>query len=982
MKRALSLRTQIILLMTFLVVLINIALIMSLSSSQVYHLLDAESFRLFNNSTGARKQAFNEEIGQLIANVSVNAKSFGIDLRDFYKDLDFAMADDIDDESYNRIAQRGTEYLIRLLQNNRISGAFFVLSNDISSNMPSVYIRNTTPKNASSRPENFLLEVGPIAIAQNFCMPTSVNWSSDFPFQHYSAKNMPNYIRKPMEAANLYPRSEIERYGYWSTPVNILPDLQSSLSYTMPLLDPFGEPIGIIGIEISLNHFSQYYLPLADLPYQNSFYVITDLVKGQLPLDWFVSASPLAHIYLSEIKNLNLKQTQWYNNVFSSHLESLGKIYCFVQPLTIYSRNSPFIQESWYLVGFTPKHTIHDGSSTVRTSLTASIILTSILGIIAIFLMSYIATRKISGLSKYVAGLSPYQEISFIKTGMREIDELSSAVEHLNQSVIDAAKTTSKILELSLLPIGGFEVNTKSKKVLVTEYIYDLLGLEYKPTLQLEEWHQYYELFTQEPAPEYDNIYHFYSSKTNNHVWLRILVSNTSTGYLGVILDVTRDVEEHRRLLHELDYDNMTHLYNRKSFKREVHSKISREPDKIGVMLFSDLDNLKYINDTFGHDIGDKLILRAGDMFRQFNLYGGIVARISGDEFAIYLHGFSSKEEARKIIMQQFRSNDNFKLVTPDGVSHRIRSSTGLSWYPADSANVTDLLKLADFAMYEAKQKEKGSLLEFNKVSYETNAYLLENREAIHRLIDESLIYFCFQPIISLSSGRIYAYEALMRPALETFKSPIEILSVASAQSQLGQLERLVFATAFEKINKHIDDLRDVRFFINSIPSHFLSQEDFKALETRYRHLFSQIVIEVTERESDSLEQAGNPFDFVRNLGIKLALDDFGNGYSSEVRILTVKPDIVKIDMMLIQGIHDNRDKQQLVANLVSYCHSKGVKLVAEGVEIREDLVKLIELDVDFVQGYYTGKPNVDFEPVDPAVREEILEIRKSLLSE
>lgn len=982
MKRPLSLRTQIILLMTLLVVLINIALIMSLSSSHVFYLLDAESFRLFNNTTNARKQAFNQEIGQLIANVSVNAKSFSNHLQSIHN-LEDKKATKHDEEidKANRIAIEGTQYLIQLLQNNRISGAFFSLLPYQDMDMPSVYIRNSTPKNLNSRPENFLLETGPIAVSQVFLVPTSVNWSSNAPFE-FGKRTPPDFFQKPLEAAQTYPRSEIERYGYWTKPTNLLPDRQSALCYTMPLIGYDGKPIGIIGIEISLTHFSQYYLPLSDLPYEYSFYVITAAESEELSLDWFVSASPLADIYLPKGKALPLTPTDVAPNIYAASLDGLGDVYCFTQPLSIYSKNSPYVEESWHLVGFAPRSILHEGSSTVRTSLTISIILTSVLGIVAIFFLSYISTRKISGLSKYVSGLSPHQEIHFIKTGMREIDDLSSAVERLSQSVIDASKTTSKILELSLLPIGGFEVNAKSNQVTITEYIYDLLGLDYGTPITPEDWDVYYRQFIQNPAPEYENIYR-YSSLSDFSlgatVWLRILISETATGYLGVILDVTKDVEEHRRLLHELDYDNMTHLYNRKSFKREVHNCITREPHKIGVMIFSDLDNLKYINDTFGHDIGDRLILRAGDMFRQFSLLGGVVSRISGDEFATYLHGFSSKEEARKVVERQFKKNESFRLVTPDGVSHRIRCSSGMAWYPDNSTNVTDLLKLSDFAMYEAKHKEKGSIFEFNKSSYDSNAYLLENREAIHRLIDERLIYFCFQPIVCLKTGKIYAYEALMRPSLNAFKSSMEILSVASAQSQLSQLERLVFSTAFEKIEKHIEELGDVRFFINSIPSHFMSQAEFSALERRYGHFFPQIVIEVTERESDSLEQLSDSLAFLQSSGIQLALDDFGNGYSSEVRILTVKPDIVKIDMMLIQGIHKNLDKQQLVANLISFCHSKNVLVVAEGVETKEDLQKLMELDMDLVQGYYTGRPNKEFLDIAPEIRSEILAIRAQI---
>lgn len=975
MKKSSSLRTKLIILMIFIVILQNISLIMSLSLSRVFYRLDAEAFRVFNNVSSGRMQTFNQEIGQLITNTVDEALDLSRDLQKLIRQNNFPT--NTSQSLYDQIAINATPHLIHLLQNNSISGAFFILADSPASNLPSVYIRNSTPKTFNTHPENYILEVGPISVSQNFLVPTSVNWNISLPF------NLENdeldFYHKPLQAALQFPLAEMERYGYWTKPSHILPDLQSAVYYTLPLLDAKGLPIGVFGIEISLNHFSQYYLPYLDMPYQDSFYTVTQLNNDVLSLDWFISSGPLAHLYLPEDRQLYLDKEPSADNIYTTNLSGLGKVYCFVHPLAIYSRNSPFYDDSWYLVSFSPQKVLHEGSGNLRTIFTISIIGTTLLALISILVLTYVSTRKISGLSKYIAGLNPFENIQFKKTGMKEIDELTDAVESLNQSVVQAYKSTSQILELSLLPIGGFEVNNRTGQVILTEYIYNLLGLDSKNTISEAEWKDHYHNLTASPAQEYENIYQLAHPDEYTKTWLRIIEKPTETGIIGVILDVTKDIEEHRRLIHELDYDSMTHLYNRQSFHREAYTKIQQEPDKIGALIFSDLDNLKYINDTFGHDMGDRLILKASEMFNQFSYYGGIVARISGDEFATYLHGFSSKEEVRRLIRQQFKRNESFILKTPDGVSQRIRSSSGIAWYPDDSKNVHDLLKLADFAMYEAKHKEKGVLFEFNPESYQSKSYLFDNREAIHRLIDEQLIHFCFQPIISLQNGQIYAYEALMRPSLDNFKTPTEILAVAAAQSQLGQLERLVFTTAFAAIDQHLDQLENTYIFINSIPSHSLSLEEFKALEDQYGHLFSKVVIEVTEHESDTIKQMSDRLSAIHQSGIRLAIDDFGNGYSSEARILTVKPDIVKVDMMLIQGIHQNRDKQQLVANLISFCHSKGVLLVAEGVEDQADLSKLIELDMDFVQGYYTGKPALHFQPVPPQIQAEILDIRRRL---
>lgn len=965
------------LLMALLVLLQSLALVMALAFSRVYFILDAEAFRLFNNTTNTRGQAFDTEVGVLVGNMATETAGLNERLN--------ALAEDegvlpgqfyLNDEAYTQAALTGSTVLMRLLAQNSITGAFMMLNGSNASKgddtaHSAVYIRNSAPGSTVPDNANYQLEIGPTAVSRQQQISTSIRWELDVQFDAGNTDHTAFYDQ-PIWAAAQYPGAEMERYGYWSAPGTILKDNQQVVFYTMPLLDTAGNAYGVLGIEISLPHFTQRYLPNADLPYQNSFYAIASVKEDDLSLEWFIPSGPLAQVYLHQGEHLLLEDVQ-DAALFSTTPGGLGKMYCSVQTLTMYSQNSPFADQTWSLVGFVPQSVLHESSSSVSSTLTISVAVTTLVAFGAIFLLAFWSTRKISGLSKYVHGMSPNQEIHFKRTGMREIDELTSAVERLNESAINASKTTSKILELTLLPIGGFEVSSESEEVILTGFIYQLLHIEAGTPVTKLDWVMLYEQLTAHPEQGLENIYRYVDPRTDHTMWLRMKEAATPTGMVGVILDVTRDVEENRRLAHELDYDALTHLYNRTAFKREAHLKIQARPNKVGAMIFCDLDNLKYVNDTYGHETGDRLIIKAGEMFREFDLCGGVVSRISGDEFAIYLHGFNSKEEAREVIHKQLRLNEKHRLATPDGSKQRIRFSSGIAWYPQDSNNITDLLKLSDYAMYEAKHNEKGAVYEFSRESYQENAYLLENREAINRLLDEGLIRFAFQPIVDLRTGDIYAYEALMRPMLEDFKSPMEILSVAEAQSKLGQLERLVMFTAFQAISEHVQELDSTKIFINSIPSYLTSDEDTLLLRHQYGHLFKHVVVEIIEAENKNPQTLKDKVAFVQSAGMKLALDDFGSGYSNEIRILTIQPDIVKIDMEMIQGIDHNTDKQKLVANIVSFCHSKGIPLVAEGVETREELTEIIRMNVDYVQGYYTGRPNFEFLPIDPERKQEIL---------
>lgn len=978
MKRSVSLRLQLFGLMALLVILQSVALISALAISRVFFMLDAEAFRLFDSATSARMQAYNASVGTLVSDMAMETKA--LDKRLAAVAAAAGIGGDslyASDEAYMEASLSGTQSLIKLLQNNNISGAFFVLNgynadkrDDTSRS--AVYVRNSSPGNPATDNSHFLLEVGPIAVSQQFSIPTSINWRLGIPVATADGA-LNDYYAKPMWAATEYPRSELERYGYWSPPVTPLGDGQQVVLYTMPLIDANGAPYGVLGVEISLSLFTQYYLPNTDLPYTNSFYAISAIKDQALDLGWYIPSGPLAQVYLKQVQSLPL-ETVSGSDLYGTELEGLGKMYCSVQALTMYSRNSPFYEDSWSLIGFVPEAVLHETSSGVRSILLTSIAAITLGAFIAIFVLTFTTTRKIVGLSKYIRGLSPYREIHFTRTGIREIDELTAAVEMLSKSVLNAAKTTSKILELTLMPIGGFEISSESEYVIVTEFIYKLLGLAPGTLVSRADWERMYAEMVAVPTRAYENVYQ-YTDRESRTRWLRIVEADTDTGKVGVVLDASKDIEEHRRLAHELDYDALTHLYSRTAFKREAFALMQSRPDKTGVMVFVDLDNLKYMNDTFGHDMGDRLIIRAGEMFRQFERYGGVVSRISGDEFAMYLHGFEDKESAKAFIYRAYAQSDNYTLTTPDGATQKIRFSSGMAFFPQDSDNVTDLLKLSDYAMYEAKHNKKGTIFEFNQESYRLNAYVLENRESINRLLDEGLIRFAYQPIVDVKTGDIFAYEALMRPLLDNFKSPLEILTVASAQSKLGQLERLVVFTAFQAIRDHAEELGERKLFINSIPSQSLSDDDLMVLKREYGRYFDRAVVEITEAEKEAPENMKNKIAFVRENGILLALDDFGSGYSNEVRILSMNPHIVKVDIELVSHIDTNADKQKLVSNLISFCRPKGIRLVAEGVERSEELAALIWLGIDFVQGFYTARPAFGFEPLAGPIREEILRL-------
>lgn len=1014
-KRTKSLRWQIFILMAVIAIVECVVLISVVFLSGVFTQLDAEAFRFFGNDAAERALSLDNKTGLLIRNITNAANAFSADGQSIAREAGVALQDVYqDDELYQTLVAQNTSHLLEFLNGNAVSGAFFILNGSNAHKTDpnahsAVYIRNSAPGVQVDSNDNLQLEVGPIAVSREYSITVSNQWALDM---DVPGGGNGAFYHNPIAACMQYPHSETVRYGYWSPPGTILSGNPPGICYTLPILDRAGRPCGVIGFEIALSFFVSDYFSTTNLPYSSSFFAITSGSDQALDTRWIISGNPAAQELLGPSSTLRMTPVSG-TDLYQADIPSLGEMYCSVHVLTMYSKNSPFASNQWILTGMVQKSVLNETSTRIRNMLFTSMAITIGVAFVAIFLLTVLSTRKISGLSEYINGLSPGStDIELAPTNLREIDELTTAVVRLNRRVNENAKVTSKMMELTQLPLGGFEVADDMDTVTLTEYIYELLHLNKEEPVSKEDWRRIYAELVATPAEGYADVYrydsadmdrirygdvlptaegvllkqeqeadgedtyHYIEPPEQRQKWLRIIEAPTSSGTVGMILDVTVDIEELMRLAHELDYDALTHLYNRTAFKREAFKKIKRTPGKVGAMIFSDLDNLKYINDTFGHEMGDKLITTASDMFRRFSESGGIVARISGDEFAIFLYGLDSKAEVMGIVRKLQQEFQGTCLTTPDGTKHKISYSSGVAWYPDDSTDVADLLKLSDYAMYEAKHSEKGSLLEFNDSASEKNAEAVKGRKELIRLLEGNCFTFAFQPVVDLRSAEIYGYEALMRSEIEYFKAPEDIIAAARAHSRLGQLESAVIMKALYIVQRNISTVGHRMVFINSGSSQCLSERECDTIRHIYKDILGNIIMEVTEAENDDPQKMETKLNMLRELGIRIALDDFGGGYSNETRIVAMQPNIVKIDIPLIQGLHDDTEKQKLVSGLVTFCHVRGIKVAAEGVETEADLTAVIRMGMDYAQGMLLGEPQFGFETLSGAVRDMLLELQ------
>lgn len=617
-----------------------------------------------------------------------------------------------------------------------------------------------------------------------------------------------------------------------------------------------------------------------------------------------------------------------------------------------------------------------------REALISVFIFINIFCITFSYYKEYKLIKPIGILSEKVRNSDPRKHLKFKKTNIYEFDRLAESIENLSEKVADSSSKLSQIIELLNMPIGAFEYEKSDDVVYCTEAFFSVIGVEnFGRDITYFSKSFFEEILIEimrNPEPEMKEIYRIDKS-SGRKIWVKLRVHEEETKKLGVVIDVTQEVVEKQKVEYERDYDILTNILNRRAFYNEVTEKLKEDDLKTGAFIMWDLDNLKYVNDTYGHDYGDTYIRKAAIVLKQFEQYGGLVARRSGDEFFSFIYGFKNKEEVRDIVDKIHSDVENSCINLPNGRLLKLRVSTGIAWYPQDAKTFDELSKFSDFAMYKIKKTVKGSISEFNRKEYDEEYFLFNSQEDLNKLLDEELVRYAFQPIIRADNGEVFAYEALMRSELESLKNPLHIIKLATADSRLYEIERLTFFKALESYVQNREAFEGKKLFVNSIPNYVLVNEDLEKFERMYGRYLNNVVVEILENEHSDIQGTSKKTELISSWNSEVAIDDFGSGYNNESVLLEMTPNYVKIDMEIVRGIHKDLNRQQISKNLISYAKQRRIKIVAEGVECREELEKLIELGVDYIQGYYFSRP----EFVPPEISEEkkaiVLEINRNL---
>jgi diguanylate cyclase (GGDEF)-like protein len=411
--------------------------------------------------------------------------------------------------------------------------------------------------------------------------------------------------------------------------------------------------------------------------------------------------------------------------------------------------------------------------------------------------------------------------------------------------------------------------------------------------------------------------------------------------------------------------DALTGLLNRRSLVEHLNEAIARaHRQRTGMaVLFLDMDRFKTINDTLGHDVGDELLIQVAKRISDAVRESDVVARLGGDEFVVLMENLPAYPDAASVAKKIVQANTPSCQI---GV-HSLKTSVsiGISLYPQDGETVQALMKNADLAMYHAKQNGRGNVQFFHE---ELNARLTERiqlEQEMSQALEDEQFELYYQPKVNILSGRVAGVEALLRwhhPRLGLITGS-EFISEAADSGQLVPIGEWVINAACEQASRWLQSdpaLHKIPIAINIAIPQIHAELPGAILKTlrKYDIPSSCLQLEITESLLiRDLEKATSVLREISETGITIAIDDFGTGYSSLSVLKALPIDILKIDQSFVRDLGKTSGDTAIVAAIVNMARALALRVVAEGVETKEQLAILKSLGCDEYQGFYFSEP-------------------------
>ncbi len=619
--------------------------------------------------------------------------------------------------------------LVLLLRHNGVNGAFLIMAGNDEYFSPQgtehhtklgVSIRDMDQDAGYKDDEDILLERAPIVVGNTLGYALDSWWESTYTF---TADRDNSYFYKPLEAAQSIPGANYRNLGYWCPPHSVSGSDPEVLSYSVPLMSKDGTVYAVLGLEI-LATYVRSRLPNSDLG-EKSVYVLAQSTAGGYRTLLY---SGYYYNQRYDSNSVIVPGDLYYNDCYTL-AETENRVLANIQPLVLYGNHSPFEGDQFVLIGMRDRDEMLGFVQNVQNFYLAAMLLSLTLGLLGCIVATKVVTAPILQVSRQVRSCRREDTLQLKPIGISEIDQLIDSITDLNQSVICNQAKLSTIIGLLNFQVGAFEVNCSSGTVFLSDGFFQVLRGVYsaQEQEQMRSKKLFLNLSTRITACCTETIHNDkcvtricnITPLVGENRWISVRQVETDTAIVGVLLDVTTEYMEKRKIEYERDHDTLTGLLNRRAFESKV-TELFQTPQTLGVaaMVMLDIDNLKFINDTYGHGTGDRYIGHAADVLRVAEVEKSVLARISGDEFTLFLYGGNSEDELAALIQRIQQKMADTVMDLHGGASAPVSLSGGVSWYPRDSTDLKELRRYADFAMYQIKKNQKGQICFFDATTY------------------------------------------------------------------------------------------------------------------------------------------------------------------------------------------------------------------------------------------------------------------------
>jgi diguanylate cyclase (GGDEF)-like protein/PAS domain S-box-containing protein len=471
-----------------------------------------------------------------------------------------------------------------------------------------------------------------------------------------------------------------------------------------------------------------------------------------------------------------------------------------------------------------------------------------------------------------------------------------------------------------------------------------------------------------EPVSAPDAHYHIPGSSLRG--WVSAVyrphydVSGNVTGVIGLIRDITERKQAEQQIEYQAYHDALTGLANRRLFQEHLSLALALagRHNRLVAVLFLDLDHFKLINDTLGHTTGDALLKLVASRLKACVREGDTVARVGGDEFTIVLQDVVKKEDAAAVAQKVLHA-----IAEPIDLNDQrfyVTTSVGITTFPDDGDDAETLLKNADNAMYRAKAEGRNT---YQMSSQELSRSMRERLtldSGLHQAIERNEFELWYQPQVDLRTMRVVGMEALLRwhhPERGVLL-PASFLSLAEERGFIVVIGDWALRTACFEARRICDDGQPgFRVAVNISPRQFSEESLVSTIETALRDSglpAGNLEIEITETAAmENVELTLVLLQRLRELGVSVAIDDFGTGHSSLNYLKRFPIDTLKIDRSFVEDLPDRFEDAAIVRAVLELARGLDLRVVAEGVETKEQLEFLRTHECREVQGFLLGEP-------------------------